>query len=265
MPDRIEHNRGIARHFDEHSEFWDIVYSRDYLALNPQFRSLFHREQHFFELLADAKRGKVLDLGCGGAHFLIRLAQSGFEEAVGMDISSELIDRARSAVESAGLKGKIELVLGDVEELSRFQEGSFDAVVALGLIEYLQTDELLLKQIHRILRPGGVCVIQTRNAKCLPVTIKSAIKRLVSKPEAVWFRRHDPTRFRRIIEACGFEVVEERFSHYYPLFPLTELPILKRLLADRIPLLAEKAERRPIGGTSKFRASMFIVKFRKTG
>ena len=100
-------------------------------------------------------RGKrVLDLGCrSGAltrHFLDG------NEVVGLDVD-------RAALAKAEKLG-IEPVQANVEERLPFEEASFDAVVAGELLEHLQFPDGLVREIHRVLRPGGVVVGSVPNA-----------------------------------------------------------------------------------------------------
>ncbi|MCD6502482.1 methyltransferase domain-containing protein [bacterium] len=263
MPDRKKHNEIIGEFFDSNSDFWEIVYYRDFLDIHPKYRSLIFREQHFYELIKDTPRGVVLDLGCGSGHFLIRLAERGFDKIIGVDISGELIEKAKSAVESAGLDEKIHLISSDVENLSYIADSSVDVVTGLGLIEYLQTDELLIKEIHRVLKSGGIGVIQTRNSRCVPASIKMAIKKILGRREPIWFRRHNPKRFKDLLRRSGFEIVDERYSHFYPLFLFSEIPFFKKLITKRLISMSNKAEENFSAKSACRKASMFIVKFRK--
>ena len=100
-------------------------------------------------------RGKrVLDLGCrSGAltrHFLDG------NEVVGLDVD-------RAALAKAEALG-IQPVQANVEEPLPFEDASFDAVVAGELLEHLQFPDGLVREIHRVLRPGGVVVGSVPNA-----------------------------------------------------------------------------------------------------
>ena len=97
---------------------------------------------------------RVLDLGCrSGAltrHFLDG------NEVVGLDVD-------RAALAKAEVLG-IEPVLANVEEPLPFEDATFDAVVAGELFEHLQFPDGLVREIHRVLRPGGVIVGSVPNA-----------------------------------------------------------------------------------------------------
>lgn len=81
--------------------------------------------------------GKVLDAGCGiGSHLPLlaeEVGQSG--HVIGLDISVELISRARQNVKTCGLEDRISLVQGDVNSLP-FDESEFDCVVSVDCVGY---------------------------------------------------------------------------------------------------------------------------------
>lgn len=103
------------------------------------------------------RRGRLLDIGCA-AGFFIKAAEARGWEVSGMDIIPEYIDFARR-----------ELQLKDVHlgalEGEKLPENSFDAVTLWDLIEHLRHPAETLREINRILRPGGLLVIWTPNAK----------------------------------------------------------------------------------------------------
>ena len=99
---------------------------------------------------------KVLDVGCGTGEMAARLAEGGYE-AWGVDIAEPMIRYACHRHKSGQFR------VGDVERIP-FDDNSFDAVVCLGVIEYLANDERALSEIRRVLKPGGSAVVSTPSA-----------------------------------------------------------------------------------------------------
>lgn len=100
-------------------------------------------------------KGRVLDLGCGTGRLTKHLAAAGYG-VVGVDTSREMLAVAR---ESAGRP----LVQGDAFR-TPFQDGSFDAVVALRLAFHYPDLRGLLQEMGRVVaHPGGVMVFDTFN------------------------------------------------------------------------------------------------------
>ncbi len=107
--------------------------------------------------------GRLVDLGCGGGDLCVEVARLGMA-ATGVDIAEGMIEQATRAAEGLDpdVRGRLQYLLGD-GLASGLPEGAFDAVVALGLIEYLPEDGPLMREAHRLLRPGGVLVVSCRN------------------------------------------------------------------------------------------------------
>nr|WP_249145519.1 class I SAM-dependent methyltransferase [Bradyrhizobium diazoefficiens] len=99
--------------------------------------------------------GKVLDLGCGTGLHAVEFARRGWGVS-GIDLSHEMIARAKSRAEQAGLD--IPFRQGDACEAG--PEQGFDAVVSLFHVASYQNDrarlERLFRTAHAALKPGGV-------------------------------------------------------------------------------------------------------------
>jgi ubiquinone/menaquinone biosynthesis C-methylase UbiE len=103
---------------------------------------------------------RVLDLGCGAAPVLSALRQHGVV-CMGLDYAPDMLDYARDRLQARGLETS-NLLLGDCRRLP-FRTASFDVVVCLGVISYVEEKEHVLQEIRRILKPGGTVIISCRN------------------------------------------------------------------------------------------------------
>lgn len=113
------------------------------------------------EYMADGQR--VIDIGCGLGYAPIQYASRNAVSAVGLDYSAEMIEGARQlfATNAPVLKGSVGFVHGSVLDL-RFDDASFDIVTTSRCLMALLDWELqkqALKEIHRVLRKGGVYVM----------------------------------------------------------------------------------------------------------
>lgn len=107
------------------------------------------------------KKGeKVLDFGCGRGEMVVRVAMMDCE-AVGVDCSPEAIALTKKALAENNLSG-IKVLLVKSDKLP-FVKESFDAVFFLDVAEHLNDRELTdsLKEIKRVLKPGGRLIIHT--------------------------------------------------------------------------------------------------------
>ena len=104
-----------------------------------------------FEMMKDEPRGKVLDVPAGEGAFAKRLQNEKFEVWCG-DIQAD-----------GYLVATQKLVLLDLNIGLPFKDGFFDYVVCLEGIEHLESPHLLVREINRVLRVGGVCILSTPN------------------------------------------------------------------------------------------------------
>jgi SAM-dependent methyltransferase len=104
---------------------------------------------------------RVLDLACGYGRHLEKLHDAGYQ-AVGLDLSARLL---RDAAKRPGVAGS--LVRGDMRYLP-FRDGAFDALVnfftSFGYFASEEEDELVVRQMRRVLRPGGTFLLDYMNA-----------------------------------------------------------------------------------------------------
>jgi methionine biosynthesis protein MetW len=128
-------------------------YSKGYyagIAPEPRFRKV-------LQIAAKLGGKRFLDIGCGDGSFTLLLKEAlKAEEAVGIEISPEA---------NGALRGKgIEAYQLDIdEEKFPFDNDSFDMVYGGEIIEHLFNPDHLLDEVHRILKPGGKCIITTPN------------------------------------------------------------------------------------------------------
>src|SRR4051794_4381297 len=116
----------------------------------PFFSSFGESLVEFAELGAD---DVVLDAGCGAGAVLAPAARI-VREAVGIELSPAMAERAREAAPSA------EVLVGDAAELP-FEDGSFDVVLSSFVIFFIADPTAALQEWRRVLRPGGRIAIST--------------------------------------------------------------------------------------------------------
>jgi demethylmenaquinone methyltransferase / 2-methoxy-6-polyprenyl-1,4-benzoquinol methylase len=110
-------------------------------------------------LLKKLQPKTVLDMATGTADMAVlacRLLSP--DKITGLDLSAEMLELGRKKVEKEGLANKIELVKGDGEAIS-FPDNSFDAVMVAFGVRNFENLENGLREMLRVLRPGGKLVI----------------------------------------------------------------------------------------------------------
>lgn len=101
----------------------------------------------------------VLDLGCGVGYGTARLAESA-RRVVGVDVDDETLEYARRRYAAAN----VEFVHADATSLP-FGDASFDAVCSFETVEHVSGHESMLREVARVLRPGGTFLVSTPRAE----------------------------------------------------------------------------------------------------
>ena len=124
----------------------------------PEENYWFQRHLVAYEYLLPLVAGKnVLDLGCGEGYGVDLLATRA-SEAVGVDLAPEALYHARHTYRRENLR----FLYSDINRLE-LKDDSFDVVCSLQVIEHLPDDRSFMREIMRVLRPGGICVLSTPN------------------------------------------------------------------------------------------------------
>ncbi len=121
---------------------------------------------------------RLLDVGCGGGLLLQAARENGWN-AQGVDVSISSVDHVRSL--------GFEVFHGELNELQLAGE-QFDVITAAEIIEHLFDPVTVLKEAHRLLRPGGLLWVTTPHAHSLAARVMKLDWRLVCPPEHLqWF------------------------------------------------------------------------------
>ena len=121
-----------------------------------------------FERISAALRAhlpcaSLLDAGCGdGRYFHVIAADPPTERLAGCDISERILATARKTAERVGLAP--ELVRANVESLP-FEDDSFDLVFCTQVLEHLLSPAEGVRELARVLRPGGVLLLSADHAQ----------------------------------------------------------------------------------------------------
>lgn len=100
---------------------------------------------------------KVMEIGCGTGYAMLNLGLAGvLDEAWGCDISQGMLDVCRENAERLGIK--VHLQQADAEKLP-YEDESFDLVIGHAVLHHLPDLRASLREIHRVLKPGGKCVV----------------------------------------------------------------------------------------------------------
>lgn len=124
------------------------------LLVNVGDMSLKRRARRIVEGLNLKQDEEIIDLGCGTGYYLFLLSSCGFKlNLTGFDNDTKALSEAKDS-----LSKKIKFIVGDLHKMP-FKDNFFDKAVASEVLEHVEKDEQVLKEIHRILKPNGILVI----------------------------------------------------------------------------------------------------------
>ncbi len=170
---------------------------------------------HCREMAARLPGGPVLDLGIGPGVSGIEMARaSPGLSFIGVDLAMPMLERAKRHVAAAQVE--LPLVRADAARLP-FDAGSFAAAVGHSFLYLVEDRTAVLRDVHRVLRPGGRIVFLEPNGATGSIARASAIGRAVVRGEvrfatsmALWnvfSRLHGRFTAETIgaqLAACGF-------------------------------------------------------------
>ena len=180
----------------------EATFGDDYLYFYEESIDDAHSDSdtsEILQLLDLAKGSRILDAPCGHGRIARRLAAAGME-VTGVDLTPAYIQQARADPLLA--PGTVEYVVGDVRHPP--VDGPFDAVVCwLNSFGYYDDPDChsVLREFHRVLRPGGIVAIDTLHHD-------GGVRHYVPAPDAVTVRRGDDT----MIEQWTFDPVSGRMN-----------------------------------------------------
>lgn len=184
--------------------------------------------------------GLLLDIGCGTGLFIERYQRSD-RQAVGLDISRGMIERARDRCPES------EFLVGTAEALP-FRENTFDSVASLLAFSYIRHPASMVEDVYRILRPGGRFALCTLGknlfTSMVPPLYWIGEKMDVRKIGVGHFKEHyySGAEMRRMLSRAGFESVEVwrcSFAHASLASPFFHLARkMEPFVEEKLPYLA---------------------------
>jgi SAM-dependent methyltransferase len=204
MVSRIESNAGDRAG----PEFWNGLWASKTTSREIGSPRLRHWEVPYaalfdeaFSLLGDTRGKRVLEIGAGDSGWLPYYKKRWGFEVSGLDYSPVGCARAADLAKRAGVP--VQVILADMFAPPPEIEGTFDAVVSIGVIEHYEDTANTLAALSRFLRPGGVMLTIVPN---IPGLVGSLTRRF-NRPV---FDIHVPVNIptmRSAHEKAGLEVV----------------------------------------------------------
>lgn len=155
--------------------------------------------------------GRALDLGGGTGPYSVWLAELGWDVTLA-DLSPELLEIAASSLPAGTVREVVEI---DARDLSRWDDGTFDAVLSLGPMYHLTSPadrSRAADELARVIRPGGLVAVAL-----MPRYV--SLRRLLSLPDERW-QLADPAFLDRVLDDGVFDnAVPGRFTQVFGVEP----------------------------------------------
>jgi len=156
------------------------------------------------------RRPRILDVGCGTGANLLMLSE--FGDAEGVDVSEDALAFCHE-------RGLNQVKLGAAEALP-YDDGTFDLVTALDVVEHMDDDLAGLKEMRRVLRPGGRVLLFVPTFMFL-----WGLQDEVSHHR----RRYRLPELARVLEQAGFEIERTTYANITFFLPILMMRQLMRL------------------------------------
>jgi ubiquinone/menaquinone biosynthesis C-methylase UbiE len=174
----VQKQKRVDDHFNSTAAYWSDVYQTPtaWGAIFTQRRDL---ALAWTDGLALSSRARVLEVGGGNGSTAVALAQRGFVVDV-IDSSEAMVEATRRHAVDSGQGTRLSATLGDVHHL-QFESGVFDVVIALGVIPWLHSPIEGIREMARVLKPGGYLIVTSDNRAALHHAIDPKLNPLLTE------------------------------------------------------------------------------------
>ncbi len=226
-PAEEEQRQAVRQRFDKESSSWGDRYDRPASTLSQldvTTRLAVANQMVKAADLVTSPHPFILDLGCGTGEGTSRIYAEGMT-VIAADLSTEMV---RTAIR------RFPVLQGCVADAAGlpFESERFDIVQSLGVLEYIGPYERAVRELRRVLKPGGTLVISVPNRHSLFRRLRrlerfmtAPLRRLCArrKGDTGWeVQQWSPAEVVSLLQASGFNVVDVQFMTYGLLLPAAE-------------------------------------------
>lgn len=251
----VDAQRVVDAHFVATAGYWDDVYAgRD--VQSAIYRARRATVLRLVDELNVPPTARILEIGCGAGWMAVALAGRGrIIDAV--DAVGPMIASTRARARAAGVTERVRTSVADAHQLP-FADGSFDVVVAVGLVPWVAALPIALGEMTRVLAPGGHAVLTADNRWRVnhlldprwfpPLTplragMRAALDRLRHQAPRPRHHLYAPRSFDRLLASAGLRPVRRASVGFGP-FTFGGLTLLGETasvwLHERLQRLAER-------------------------
>ena len=202
----------VDRYFESTVRYWNEVYRERDLAGTIYQR----RRETTLKWVADLRlspNSRIIDVGCGSGTTSVAIAAMG-HSVWALDRVPAMLEQTRRHAEQGGVAEQVAPVLGDASAM-KFNDGSFDLTIALGLLPWVSDPIRALAEMLRVTKSDGHLILSSDNAHRLNYLldpIENPVLAPVRRRLADWLRRAGlmradgiiPVRMQSVSQFCRF-------------------------------------------------------------
>ena len=184
----------LARlYVDEYYEQADHYFKQQ---INSPSDDQLQMARSIFRRLVKIKSARSLDVGCGGGRLVEAFSRAGFESS-GIEPSIQTVKQAKMAGRNIS-----------VQKLEELENQTYHCVTAMHVLEHVASPLIMLKELHRILKPNGICIIEVPNFSS-KASILMGAEWPALHPSTHLFH-FSPETLSAMLEHTGFELMKKK-------------------------------------------------------
>lgn len=293
----IKTGKSVSSHYDAAAARYHEQYERENLYDHSRpYPANYFRLQLLLNSFITKGIKRVIEVGVGEGTPLATLGKADID-VWGFDISHEMVKKSKQTMQENGMNPD-HIFWGDIQDpityIHALKDGLFDGLMAMGVMPHVENDDIVLKNMSTLIRPGGSVFIEFRNNLFSLFTfnrytadfiindllrdVTSDVKAHVAKDletklrmdvppkrdkiqdsdapgyDAILSKFHNPFEVLELFKKHDFEDVRLLWYHYHP-----AMPYLEEKMPESFRKEAIRLEHEPSNWRGFFLCSAFVV------
>ncbi len=300
MPD-AKAAKQVSSHYDAAAGRYHEQYEKERLYDHTRsYPANYFRLQLLLNAFITKGIKRVVEVGVGEGTPLATLAKAGID-VWGFDISEEMVKKSKLRMEENGMNPD-HIFRGDIQDPTSYvhalRDGLFDGIMAMGVMPHVENDDMVLRNMSTLIRPGGSVFVEFRNKlfslftfnrhtadfilndllKDVSNEVRAHVAedlesrlRMDAPPtrekiqnsaapgyDAILSKFHNPFEVVELFRKHDFEDIRLRWYHYHP-----AMPYLAEKMAESFRREAIRLEHEPSDWRGFFLCSAFVIEAAK--